>query len=149
MEADEAGTLATAQSRSSQVEPHMRLLPGGLLMDDKELWRERLRRIDEAMPALPMLAAYIKRCQEAAPKWPKWIEYLGGLVVLVFVAFGLGVFGNRSYIPFGAVWLLFAVCVLNIRKAAPQFPEFGIFLGWFFLAVMAVFIGYAALHAGK
>ena len=117
-------------------------------MDDKELWRQRLQRIQEAMPVLPGLAAYIKRSQDAAPKWPRWIEYLGVVVLLVFVAFGLGAFGDRSYVVFGVFWLFFAVCFLNIRKAAPQFPEFGIFIAWFFFAVMAVFIGYMALHPG-
>lgn len=101
------------------------------------------------MPALSIWAARIKRSQDAAPKWPKWIEYLAALALLVFVAFGLGVFGNRSYIVAGAFWLLFAACFLNIRKAAPQFPEFGVFLGWFFLAVWAVFLGYSALHTVK
>jgi hypothetical protein len=127
----------------------LRLLPWEFLMDDKELWRTRLQRIREAVPQLPMLAEHIKRSQDAAPKWPKWIEYSAGLAALVFVAFLFGVFGNRLYIPFGAFWLLFSVCLLNIRKAAPQINEFGIFLGWFFLAVMAVVIAYTALYPGK
>jgi FtsH-binding integral membrane protein len=118
-------------------------------MDDKELWRARMRSIQKAMPRSSKLSAYIKQSQDAAPKWPKWIEYLAGLAGLIFVAFLFGVFGNRPYIVFGAFWLLFAACFLNIRRAAPQFPEFGIFLAWFFLAVMAVFIGYMALHPGK
>jgi hypothetical protein len=84
--------------------------------------------------------------RDAAPKWPKWIEVLAGLVVLVFVAFAFGVFGNRPYLLFGAFWLLFAAC-LKIRKAAPRFPEFGIFLLGFFLAVMALFIGYLMLRS--
>jgi hypothetical protein len=89
---------------------------------------------------------FLRRSLAAAPKWPRWIEWLAACFALVFVAFGLGLFGDRPYILFAAAWILFAACFLKIRKAAPQFPEFGVVCGWFFLAVMAVGIAYMILH---
>jgi len=111
---------------------HLLRLMLRFLMEDRQSWR-----------------ALLQRCQEAAPKWPKWIEWLSYLVGLLFVAFIFGLFGNRPYVIFAVFWLFFAVCLLNIRKAAPKISEFGIFLGWFMLAVMAMGIGFATLHSGK
>jgi hypothetical protein len=78
------------------------------MMEDKQSWR-----------------ALLQRCQEAAPKWPKWIEWLGYVVALVFVAFVFGLLGNRPYVVFAVFLMFFAVCLLNIRKAAPKFPSLG------------------------
>jgi hypothetical protein len=94
------------------------------------------------MAERPSWLELLKRSQDAVPKWPPWIHWLGGAYLLLFVMFGLGLLGNRPYVVLAAVWLLFCSCLFSIRKAAPQFPEFGVFAGWFFLAGMGAFIAY-------
>jgi apolipoprotein N-acyltransferase len=73
---------------------------------------------------------------------------MAGVVALVFLAFALGLLGNPPYVLFAAFWLMFAACLLNIRKAAPQFPELGVFAGWFVLVLTAVLIAYSVIHLG-
>lgn len=99
------------------------------------------------MPERPPWLEFLRRSQEAAPKWPQWIHWLAGALALLFVAFALGLLGNRPYIVFAGFWFLFAICLLNIRKAAPQYPEFGIFVGWFILAVLGALIAYMTVAA--
>jgi len=57
-----------------------------------------------------------------------------------------GLLGHKLYVIGSIFWLFFAICHWNIRKAAPSYPEFGIFIGWFILAVFAVGLIFAALH---
>jgi|GEM_PF-4481295 len=84
----------------------------------------------------PAWATWLKRCRDAAPKWPRWMNWLGLVPFLLILALVLGLADLTAV--FVTVWLFVAVIHLNLRKAAPQYPEFGIFLGWFFLAVGAV-----------
>jgi hypothetical protein len=62
----------------------------------------------------------------------------------LFVALATTPLHKRPYIVFLAFWVFFAVLQSRARKLFPQAPEFGLFMGWFFLACMAVFIGFMA-----
>jgi hypothetical protein len=75
-------------------------------------------------------------------KLPKSISFLAAATAVVFIAQWLGLLGNRPYIVFATSWLLLVAIQLRVRTVFPQTPEFAFVAGWFFLAAMAVFIGF-------
>jgi hypothetical protein len=90
---------------------------------------------------------WLRRAQQESKRLeaviPKWLARSFGIVAMgLFVALAITSLGKRPYIAFLAFWVFFAFLQTRARKLYPLTPNVAVVVGWFFLASMAVFIGF-------
>jgi hypothetical protein len=92
---------------------------------------------------LPYLRTALGRAKRLEAVIPKWLGRSFGIVAMgLIAALAITSLGKRPYIVFLAFWIFFAVLQVRARKLYPRTPNIAVVVGWFFLACMAVFIGF-------
>jgi hypothetical protein len=67
-----------------------------------------------------------------------WLRIFVAACIAVQVAVVLGLFGNRFYIAFAAIWLACAAVLSQVKTLFPEATETTVIFGWLILGFIGV-----------